>query len=117
MAPEEKEKGKGKGKGKKGGTKAPFEAKELFSAGNFQKNPREQIHVKIMDYNGRAFLDIRTYWRSGEEGAWRPSSKGVTIPVDNFNDFAGAYTRAAEWIKKDEEAKPDPHQSTDDVPF
>jgi hypothetical protein len=108
-------KGKRGGGGGAGGAK--FEAKELFACGSFQKNPREQIHVKIMDYNGRAFLDIRTYWRSGEEGAWRPSAKGCTIPLENFGDFANAFTRAAEWVKRDEDAPPDPHQATQDVPY
>ena len=104
-------------KKEKGADKPKFEAKELYDCGNFQKNPREQIHVKIMDYNGRAFLDIRTYWRQGEEGQWRPSAKGVTIPLDNFQDFAQAYKRAGEWVQRTDTAPPDPHQKTDDVPF
>lgn len=110
----EEKKGKGKAKG---GARAPFEAKELHDCGSFQKNPREQIHVKIMDYNGRAFLDLRTYWKQGEEGQWRPSSKGCTIPIDLFDDFDAAYKRATEWIKRDAAAPPDPHQKTEDVGF
>ena len=43
------------------------------------KNSRERIEVQAGEYQGHPYIDIRTYWRSGEDDTWKPSKKGVTL--------------------------------------
>ncbi len=47
--------------------------------GGVDKNSRERIEVRACEYQGHPYIDIRTYWRSGEEEDWKPSKKGVTL--------------------------------------
>lgn len=43
-----------------------------------QKNNTERLRVSVSEYRGRTFVDLRV-WYVGEDGSYRPSSKGVTI--------------------------------------
>ncbi len=47
--------------------------------GVVDKNTRERIEVRLTEYEGHPFVDIRTYWRTGEDEEWKPSKKGVTL--------------------------------------
>ncbi len=47
--------------------------------GVVDKNSRERIEVRLAEYEGHPYIDIRTYWRSGEDEEWKPSKKGVTL--------------------------------------
>jgi len=47
--------------------------------GVVDKNSRERIEVRSAEYQGHPYVDIRTYWRSGEDEDWKPSKKGVTL--------------------------------------
>lgn len=42
---------------------------------------RERIEISISEFKGRQFLDIRNYYRA-EGGEWKPTPKGLTIPVE-----------------------------------
>jgi hypothetical protein len=43
-----------------------------------QKNNTERLRVSVSEYRGRTFVDLRV-WYVGEDGSYRPSSRGVTI--------------------------------------
>ena len=43
---------------------------------------RERIEISVSEFKNRKFLDIRNYYRT-EDGDWKPSPKGVTIPVED----------------------------------
>ncbi len=47
--------------------------------GVVEKNSRERLGVRAAQYQGHDYVDIRTYWRNGEEDDWKPSKKGVTL--------------------------------------
>ena len=45
------------------------------------KKGEELIVVSKGVYRGKERLDIRTFWNDGE--AWRPSKKGVSVPMES----------------------------------
>lgn len=60
-----------------------WDTEELL--GKFVKNSREEIHIKKVAKNTREYIDIRTFWYDSKEDDFKPSQKGVAIPVE----FAG----------------------------
>lgn len=49
----------------------------------------ERIYVKRVAKGGRTYIDIRTFW-CDEEDEWRPSKKGIAIPVELARDVVAA---------------------------
>jgi hypothetical protein len=50
--------------------------------GKIEKNNREEIHIKKVSKNNRDYLDIRTFWYDANDESFKPSQKGVAIPMD-----------------------------------
>ncbi len=50
--------------------------------GKFVKNSREEIHIKRVSKNGREYVDIRTFWFDAKSDEFRPSQKGLAIPLE-----------------------------------
>lgn len=50
--------------------------------GKFVKNSREEIHIKRVSKNGREYIDIRTFWFDAKSDEFRPSQKGLAIPLE-----------------------------------
>jgi hypothetical protein len=50
--------------------------------GKFVKNSREEIHIKRVSKNTREYIDIRTFWYDSNADEFRPSQKGVAIPLE-----------------------------------
>ena len=57
-----------------------WDTEELL--GKFVKNSREEIHIKKVSKNTREYIDIRTFWFDSNGDEFRPSQKGVTIPLE-----------------------------------
>lgn len=57
-----------------------WDSEELL--GKFVKNSREEIHIKKVGKNNREYIDIRTFWFDSNSDEFRPSQKGVAIPVE-----------------------------------
>ena len=55
--------------------------------GTVGKRPNEQILVGLREFRGTRFIDIRAYFET-DGGEWRPTKKGVTLPIDAFPEFA-----------------------------
>ncbi len=68
--------------------------------GVVDKNSRERIEVRAAEYQGHQYIDIRTYWRNGDDDAWKPSKKGVTVKPELVADFIAVLKRAAEAEQK-----------------
>ena len=58
------------------------EAKEAF----VEKREGERIRIGLNEYEGREYIDIRQYFQN-DEGEWRPTKKGVTLPPDKMEDL------------------------------
>lgn len=48
------------------------------------KNARERIHVYASEFVGHPLIQIRTYYRDADDGAWKPSPKGIAISPDSL---------------------------------
>ncbi|MGI6049490.1 MAG: PC4/YdbC family ssDNA-binding protein [Acetivibrionales bacterium] len=57
-----------------------WDSEELLS--KFVKNSREEIHIKKVAKNSRSYLDIRVFWYDSKSDEYRPSQKGVAIPLE-----------------------------------
>jgi len=64
-----------------------------------EKSALERIQIEMKEYKKKKYLDIRTYYRS-DEGEWKPTKKGVTIPPEALEDLIEAVNKI---IKKEEE--------------
>ena len=45
-------------------------------AGEFQKNAKERVRVRLTEFGGHRLIDIRAFYPEGEE--WKPG-KGITL--------------------------------------
>ncbi len=57
-----------------------WDSEELL--GKFVKNSREEIHIKKVSKNTKEYIDIRTFWYDSNADEFRPSQKGVAIPLE-----------------------------------
>ena len=48
-----------------------------------------QDRVGMREFRGTRFIDIRAYFET-DDGEWRPTKKGITLPIDAFPEFAAA---------------------------
>ncbi|HBR02862.1 MAG TPA: transcriptional coactivator p15 [Ruminiclostridium sp.] len=63
-----------------------WDSEELL--GKFVKNSREEIHIKKVSKNSKSYVDIRTFWFDSKSDEFRPSQKGLAIPLE----FVGELT-------------------------
>ena len=57
-----------------------WDSEELL--GKFVKNSREEIHIKKVAKNTKSYIDIRVFWYDSNADEFRPSQKGVAIPLE-----------------------------------
>lgn len=55
--------------------------------GRIEKNNREEIQIKQVEKNGREYIDIRVFWYDSNEDTFKPSQKGLAIPVDSISEL------------------------------
>ncbi len=55
--------------------------------GKISKNSREEIQVKQVEKNGKEYIDIRVFWYDSNEDLYKPSQKGLTVPVDSIGEL------------------------------
>ena len=55
--------------------------------GSITKNSREEIQIKQVSKNGREYVDIRTFWYDSSDDTYKPSQKGVAIPLESIDDL------------------------------
>lgn len=63
-----------------------MEEGERVEVFEFERNPTEKVVVSMSVFKGRQLADLRTYYES-EEGEWRPTKKGVSIPVEKLPEL------------------------------
>jgi len=52
-----------------------------------EKSPTEVILFALLEYHGHRFADIRIFFED-DEGAWKPTRKGIAVPLKHLADFA-----------------------------
>jgi len=62
-----------------------------------------RIHIRISEFRERDYLDIRNYYED-DAGEWKPTRKGIAIPVEFYDELMEGLTAANDTItsrKKD----------------
>jgi hypothetical protein len=61
----------------------------------FDKGNKEIIRATVSDFAGKRRADLRVYFKT-DDGAWRPTKRGVSLPVDMVGELQKAVTKLAE---------------------
>lgn len=62
-----------------------------------EKGPGGQIHIRLSRFRDRDYLDIRNFYQT-EAGEWRPTRKGIAVPVEFYDELMAALTAAKPMI-------------------
>mgnify|MGYP000945934044 CR=1 FL=1 len=53
-----------------------------------EKSTTQRINIEAKEFNGKKYIDIREYYiESLDDPIWKPSKKGVTIPIDKVGEL------------------------------
>jgi len=58
-----------------------------------------RIHVRISRFKERDYLDIRNFYET-DDGEWKPTRKGIAVPVEFYDELIDALAAAKEEIAK-----------------
>jgi hypothetical protein len=64
------------------------------------KNKKDQIRIGLNEYQGKQYLDLRQFYR-GDDNEWKPTSKGVTVPVNLYPELLRGVLLLGEMIGAD----------------
>ena len=62
------------------------------------KGMGSRIHVRLSHFHDRDYLDIRNFYET-DDGEWKPTRKGIAIPVELYTDLMSALKDAQQVIK------------------
>jgi len=55
--------------------------------GKIKKNNREEIQIKKVTKNEKEYIDIRVFWYDADDDSYKPSQKGLAVPVESFSEL------------------------------
>lgn len=55
----------------------------------FQKSSKTQIRIERSEWKGNHRVDVREYYLD-EEDCWRPTKRGIAIPIELRDEIADA---------------------------
>ena len=64
-----------------------------------------RIHIRISEFRDRDYLDIRNYYED-DAGEWKPTRKGIAVPVEFYDELMDALAAAKAEIDKRAKSKP-----------
>ena len=62
----------------------------------FDKNKFEEIRVSFDEWKGNRLLNLRVWFKHQPSGEWRPSNKGLAVPLHCVVDLHRAVAQAVE---------------------
>jgi len=65
-----------------------------------------RIHVRLSRFRDRDYLDIRNFYET-DDGEWKPTRKGIAVPVDLYEELVKAIEAAKPEIEKRASAEPE----------
>ncbi len=68
----------------------------------FKKNNRDYIVLSEQSYQGREYIDIRSYY-TDSNGAMKPTKKGITFNPSKLREFIACLSRLEQNLSLDEE--------------
>ena len=63
------------------------------------KSLGNRIHIRISRFKDRDYLDIRNYYED-DAGEWKPTRKGIAVPVEFYDEVMQSLTAAKAVIEK-----------------
>ncbi len=57
----------------------------------FKKNETEEVRLCRRDYKGKSYLDLRLFFRSAGMNEFKPTRKGLTLPVELAPELERAF--------------------------
>ena len=69
------------------------------------KGPAGRIHVRLSRFKDRDYLDIRNFYEA-DDGEWKPTRKGIAVPVDLYAELMQALKEAEPKIAKRAASRP-----------
>ena len=63
-----------------------------------------RIHVRLSRFKERDYLDIRNFYET-EDGEWKPTRKGIAVPVEFYDDLMAALQAAKDKIAERAQAE------------
>lgn len=66
--------------------------------GEMEKGWNEKVIFSISEFKGKNYANIRIYYED-DEGEWKPTKKGVTVPLDTFNEFKENIEKLESYLK------------------
>ena len=58
-----------------------LKGQQMGIVAKIRKSPASEIWVDLTEYSGEARIDLREYFLPDEGSEWRPTGKGVAIPL------------------------------------
>lgn len=69
------------------------------------RGPTQQIQIRLNEFKGRRYLDLRTFYLDEDGETWKPTRKGVSIPVELFGQLKAALEKVEPLIEAEAEAE------------
>ncbi|MGB2983671.1 MAG: transcriptional coactivator p15/PC4 family protein [Candidatus Bipolaricaulia bacterium] len=66
---------------------------------SIDKGLGSQIHIRLSKFRDRDYLDIRNFYET-EDGEWKPTRKGIAVPVEFYDELIEGLTEAKGEIEK-----------------
>jgi len=76
-----------------------IEATDEVLVRSINKGMGSRIHVRLSKFRDRDYLDIRNFYET-EDGEWKPTRKGIAIPVDLYDELMEGLGEAKAEIEK-----------------
>ena len=64
----------------------------------FQKNSREQVHVRLKSYEGHPIIDIRVWYQDRQTEEWKPTQKGVSVSTELYDALSQAIGQVGDYL-------------------
>ena len=78
------------------------------------KNALEKVIIETSEYKGKEYLSIRVWYdvSKGQATNWRPSHKGITLPIDLLQELKTGINKASKLIDSDKPEKGDAEKTS-----
>jgi len=64
-----------------------------------EKGLGSRIHIRLSKFRDRDYLDIRNFYET-DEGEWKPTRKGIAVPVELYDELMAGLGEAKAEIEK-----------------
>lgn len=68
--------------------------------GEYSKNSISKVVVALQEYKGTEIIDIRNYYQDPTSDEWKPTRKGISVPLDQIDSLYDLISKAREEIEK-----------------